>query len=343
MQTSGTITLPLLGEVPVAGLTVAEVKRQADRAPGQDYLVDPQVEVKVKEYQSQFVTVLGEVNSAGTQGPARAARGSSTSWSRPGGFTPRASGEVVITRAGGHRSRAAPRPCACARAAAPSAPQDQVGLELPLRNGDVITRPAEVLCDRGGRGEPPGPLPARGRPHRDRRRSRPAGGLTRFGSSDVKLRRIDAGTGKTDDHRVDLKDVRKGKKPIRRSAERRRSRSRAACSEAVAPLLRPPARRPPRAAIDFRYYARPALARPQLIATAAVVGLGLGLFVGLRCRRRSTAPAAMLQIEPPTPTFMSVHGRAGGRRQLLAERRLLQHAVPGAALERPRREGASSA
>ena len=40
-----------------------------------------------------------------------------------------------------------------------------------------------------------------------------AGGLTRFGSSDVKLRRIEAGTGKVTITKVDLKDIRKGKNP----------------------------------------------------------------------------------------------------------------------------------
>ena len=40
-----------------------------------------------------------------------------------------------------------------------------------------------------------------------------AGGLTRFGSSTVKLRRTDPQTGQVSVLEVDLKDVRKGKKP----------------------------------------------------------------------------------------------------------------------------------
>jgi polysaccharide export outer membrane protein len=40
-----------------------------------------------------------------------------------------------------------------------------------------------------------------------------AGGLTRFGSDDVKIRRLDPHTGKAEISEVDLKDIRKGKKP----------------------------------------------------------------------------------------------------------------------------------
>jgi protein involved in polysaccharide export with SLBB domain len=40
-----------------------------------------------------------------------------------------------------------------------------------------------------------------------------AGGLTRFGSNDVRVRRVDPQTGQTRIIEVDLKDVRNGKKP----------------------------------------------------------------------------------------------------------------------------------
>jgi polysaccharide export outer membrane protein len=40
-----------------------------------------------------------------------------------------------------------------------------------------------------------------------------AGGLTRFGSNDVKARRVDPETGQTRIIELDLKDIRNGKKP----------------------------------------------------------------------------------------------------------------------------------
>ena len=49
----------------MAGLTVAEVRRKITNLLEKDYLVNPQVEVKVREYNSQYVSVVGEVNSPG--------------------------------------------------------------------------------------------------------------------------------------------------------------------------------------------------------------------------------------------------------------------------------------
>ena len=44
VQTGGTVTLPLLGEVQVAGMTVPEIKDKLTTLLGRDYLVRPQVE-----------------------------------------------------------------------------------------------------------------------------------------------------------------------------------------------------------------------------------------------------------------------------------------------------------
>ena len=61
VQPTGSITFPLLNEVPVAGLTVSEIQRRLTALLIKDFLVDPHVEVKVKEFQSQFVIVTRPV------------------------------------------------------------------------------------------------------------------------------------------------------------------------------------------------------------------------------------------------------------------------------------------
>src|SRR5207245_11050217 len=97
VQPNGSITLPLLNEVPVAGLTVSEVQRKLTTLLNKDFLVDPHVEVRVTEYQSQFVLVLGEVNAPGR----KALRGGSRLVDvlvDSGGVTSHASGEVGIKR-----------------------------------------------------------------------------------------------------------------------------------------------------------------------------------------------------------------------------------------------------
>ena len=61
----GTINLPLVGEVRVAGKTPNEVERDLTAKLGKEYLQNPQVSVYVKEYNSQSVTVSGAVKKPG--------------------------------------------------------------------------------------------------------------------------------------------------------------------------------------------------------------------------------------------------------------------------------------
>jgi polysaccharide export outer membrane protein len=210
VQTTGSISLPLLGEVPVAGLTVSEAKQKLTSLLARDFLVNPMVDVKVKEYQSQFVTVLGEVNSPGRKGLRGRTRLIDVLVDA-GGFTPRASGEVSITRAEGTFDGGSHVMRLRFGSASPSA-IDQINMELVLRNGDLImalpkfyvtvegevTRPGRYVLD--------GDLTVTGA-------ISTAGGVTRYGKNGVQVRRVDAQTGKTTIIEVDLKDVRKGKKP----------------------------------------------------------------------------------------------------------------------------------
>ncbi|MDZ7809402.1 MAG: polysaccharide biosynthesis/export family protein [Arhodomonas sp.] len=58
---NGMITLPLIGEVPVADKTVREASQLIADRYEESYLRDPQVSVLVKEYRSLRITVLGSV------------------------------------------------------------------------------------------------------------------------------------------------------------------------------------------------------------------------------------------------------------------------------------------
>ena len=210
VQPSGVIALPLLGEVPVAGLTVAEVQRKLTTLLARDFLVNPQVEVKVKEYQSQFVSVVGEINNPGRK-PLRGRTRLIDVLVEAGGFKPTASGEVLITRgegtfAGGERTLKLRF-----GANAPS-PQDQINLELPLQNGDMITASAKYYVTVEGEVTRPGRYPIDGELTVTGAVSQ-AGGLTRFGSGDLRLRRLDPDTKQSQIIELDLKAIRNGKKP----------------------------------------------------------------------------------------------------------------------------------
>jgi polysaccharide export outer membrane protein len=61
----GTITLPLLGELPVAGLTIHEIEAKIEAGLKPAYLRDPRVTVGVSEFQGRQIAVVGAVNQPG--------------------------------------------------------------------------------------------------------------------------------------------------------------------------------------------------------------------------------------------------------------------------------------
>jgi polysaccharide export outer membrane protein len=63
---SGTITLPMLGEVAVAGLTPADAEAKITSGLKGKYLVNPRVTVTVAEYQGRQVSVMGAVTQPGS-------------------------------------------------------------------------------------------------------------------------------------------------------------------------------------------------------------------------------------------------------------------------------------
>jgi len=65
VRADGSINYPLIGDLRVAGKTVAEIDGEITRILGKDYLVDPQVSVDVRDYQSHWVTIMGEVRTPG--------------------------------------------------------------------------------------------------------------------------------------------------------------------------------------------------------------------------------------------------------------------------------------
>jgi polysaccharide export outer membrane protein len=62
---SGTITLPMLGEMKAAGMSSTELEHAITAGLKGRYLVDPKVNVTVSEYQGRQVSVMGAVNQPG--------------------------------------------------------------------------------------------------------------------------------------------------------------------------------------------------------------------------------------------------------------------------------------
>ena len=62
----GTISVPLLGIIPVDGLTTKEAEGKLRDLLGEKYLTNPQVSVFVKEARSKKISVVGAVSKPGT-------------------------------------------------------------------------------------------------------------------------------------------------------------------------------------------------------------------------------------------------------------------------------------
>jgi polysaccharide export outer membrane protein len=92
----GTVIFPLVGVIPVAGKTLSSVRATLEVGL-KDYLVDPQVSLDIKDYQSQPVNVVGEVTRPGTyylKGPTTLM----DIMAQAGWMTREAGSEIIITR-----------------------------------------------------------------------------------------------------------------------------------------------------------------------------------------------------------------------------------------------------
>jgi polysaccharide biosynthesis/export protein len=65
VNSNGLVSMPLIGSVPLAGLTAQEAEGAIAEKLASQYMQDPQVSVFIKEYTTQRVTVEGAVKNPG--------------------------------------------------------------------------------------------------------------------------------------------------------------------------------------------------------------------------------------------------------------------------------------
>ena len=118
ISSSGTISMPLIGQISVSGMTLSEIEQEITRLYLGDYLKNPDVSVSIVEYRQFYVN--GEVK-------------------KPGGFSFREGMTVerAITLAGGFSQRAA---------------KDKINIARENNNGKLIDaqlttliRPGDVI------------------------------------------------------------------------------------------------------------------------------------------------------------------------------------------------------
>ena len=66
LSSRGEVSLPLLGEIKLKGLTASEAEQLIENTYEATYIKDPHVNIFVKEHYSQRVTVVGQVKNPGT-------------------------------------------------------------------------------------------------------------------------------------------------------------------------------------------------------------------------------------------------------------------------------------
>jgi protein involved in polysaccharide export with SLBB domain len=97
VSSGGMISMPLVGDLPASGLTVAAFQRSVETALRNGYLLDPRVSAEVLTYRPFYI--LGEVGNPGTY-PYSAGLTVLNAVATAGGFTYRANtGRVYIRRA----------------------------------------------------------------------------------------------------------------------------------------------------------------------------------------------------------------------------------------------------
>jgi len=126
VSSAGQISLPLIGPVKVAGMTVTDAEESiAKRLSDGGYFKDPQVSILQKEFATQGISVMGEVQKPGTY-PLLGSHSLLEAISAAGGTTTKAGNTVTVV----HRGR-------------PNAPQtvdmtEPTAANVPVFPGDTI-------------------------------------------------------------------------------------------------------------------------------------------------------------------------------------------------------------
>ena len=120
VSSSGTVSLPLIGQVRIKGLEVVEAESEIRKKYLDGYLKKPDISIRIIEYRQFYVN--GEVG-------------------RPGGYNYREGMTIqrAITLAGGFTERASRSSISLVREGGMGKETTQVNLSTPVKPGDVIT------------------------------------------------------------------------------------------------------------------------------------------------------------------------------------------------------------
>lgn len=205
----GKISLPLLGEVEVEGLTKAELEKKLSQLLEEKYLQNPQVTIFIREFQSKRVSVLGAVEEPGPY----ELLGRQTLLqliSQAGGLTKDAGDLIIVIRqVEGNKSTALKISIDGLML------KGDVSLNIPLEAGDIINIPVDkdVFIYVFGQVKRPGALEVKKSniPTLLQAIAQAGGFSERASKGKVLIKRIDK-DGEEQKIKVNVKDIMKGEK-----------------------------------------------------------------------------------------------------------------------------------
>jgi polysaccharide export outer membrane protein len=205
----GKITLPLLGEVPVEGLTKSDCEKKISQLLEEKWLQNPQVTILIKEYRSKRVSLLGAVRNPGPY-ELMGRQNVLQMISEAGGLTSEAGNEILVVRQ---------LPDATSRTIKISVEdlffKGDASLNILLEPGDIVNIPIDKVIHLYvfGQVRTPGALEAKRSniPTLLRAIAQAGGFSDRAAQGSVVIKRIDD-TGKEQEIKVNCKDIIKGKK-----------------------------------------------------------------------------------------------------------------------------------
>jgi polysaccharide export outer membrane protein len=205
----GKITLPLLGEVDVNGLTKSEVEQKLVGLLSQSILRNPQVTVLIKSYQSKVVYLIGAVQKPGVY-PLLSRQTLLETIVQAGGPAINAGKEVIVVRKqdGGEGNSL--------RLSLEDLMYNvDARFDIPLQPNDIINIPAdrEVVIYVLGAVKSPGALTVKlsSVPSLLKAITKAGGFSDRANQGDVRIRRTDA-RGVEKEIKVNARDIIRGKK-----------------------------------------------------------------------------------------------------------------------------------
>jgi polysaccharide export outer membrane protein len=137
VDTDGTISMPYLSRVPLAGLSLQEAQDKITMLLKKDFIRNPQVRVEVDQFKARNVMVMGEVRNPGKVTLAGTTMSLLEALALAGSPTPNASSEVLVMHA--------PKPGAPVPPPITVNRKDlelgKVGRDLVLLDGDIVNVP----------------------------------------------------------------------------------------------------------------------------------------------------------------------------------------------------------